>query len=126
MTECCHQIINTGVFIVTTTTDISASDSYLDFHALPSKIKAMVREDLSYQKMAYVKQQSRFFEENGFESESAYRLELFSNYILDKDMVESAIQATVVEQYQEHGKTEPWMVPVLNKYPQLLADSLKF
>lgn len=111
---------------MTTTTDISASDSYLDFHVLPSKIKAMVRGDLSYQKMAYVKQQSRFFEENGFESASAYRLELFSNYILDNDMVESAIQATVVEQYQEHGKIEPWMAPVLNKYPQLLADSLKF
>lgn len=111
---------------MTMTIDITAPASYLDFHALPSKIKAMVREDLSYQKMAYVKQQSRFFKENGFESASAYRLELLSNYISDNDMVESAIQATVVEQYQEHGKIEPWMVPVLNKYPQLLADSLKF
>lgn len=108
------------------TVAVTSPAAYLDFHALPSKIKAIVRDDLSYQKMAHVNQQSRFFKENGFESASAYRLELFSSYTMDLDMRESAIQAAVVEQYKEHGKTEPWMVPVLNKYPQLLADSLKF
>lgn len=109
---------------MTMTVAITSPASHLDFHALPSNIKREVLEHLAYERRAYAHQQCRFFENHGFESASAYRLHLIANYKTDSDLLESTIQGTVVEHYKEHGKTEPWMVPVLNKYPQLLADSL--
>lgn len=104
-----------------------ASTTLFDINTLPAYIQKEVNEHMEWVRQSHAEHQSRYFANHGFASSSEYREHLLSEFKHDVDAVKSAIQGVLIERYKRHGRRiEQWMKPIINEYPQMLADSVIF